>query len=438
MTDLNRRNFVGMGAAVAAGAMILNCDSKKSVDLNLPPLLEQAPDGPTLKAGLIGCGGRGTGAALDFLSAGPNLEIVALGDVFQDRIDRCNNKLKEEKGVEVAKENQFLGFDAYQKVLDFGVDIVLIATPPHFRPEHFAAAVSAKKDVFMEKPLAVDPVGVRSIMASAKKAEAFGLSVVTGTQRRHQLDYIETLKMIAEGAIGDIVSANCYWNMKQLWYRTRNRKWSDMEFMIRDWVNWCWLSGDHIVEQHIHNLDVINWFTGSQPSKAVGFGARHRRVTGDQYDFFSIDFTYENGIHVHSMSRQINGCANNVSEWIVGTKGVSNCQNVIKKHDGSVVWQYEYPKDEAGNSTDALKIPSKIQEHIDLVTAIRTKTPRVEAEETAVSTMTSIMGRMSAYSGKEVTWEEAMNSNMRLGPKEYKMGRVNMKAVVPVPGDAKV
>jgi len=438
--SLNRREFIGKAAAIGTlgaiglGTLVSSCGRKKSAKLNLPPLLDRAPEGKVLKAGLVGCGGRGTGAAFNFLEAGPDLKITALADVFKDRLESCREKLKEKKNVEIPDENCFIGFDAYQKLIDSGVDIVMLATPPHFRPEHFAACVNAKKHVFMEKPVAVDPVGARSIMSTAKKAESIGLCVITGTQRRHQRDYVETYKHIMDGAIGEIVAAYCYWNQGQLWYRTRKKGWSDMEYMIRDWVNWCWLSGDHIVEQHVHNIDVIYWFTGMHPVSAVGFGARHRRVTGDQYDFFSVDFVYENGMHLHSMCRQINGCANNVSEFIVGTKGSSNCKNKILKPDGSVAWKYSYPVDESGKSTGKVKISPYVQEHIHLVTAIRTNKPVNQAENTAISTLTAIMGRISAYTGKKVTWEEMMNSNLRLGPKEYRMGKVNIKPIIPVPG----
>jgi myo-inositol 2-dehydrogenase/D-chiro-inositol 1-dehydrogenase len=434
-SKLNRREFVGLGTAVAAGAFLMGCSKKDEVQTwtpDLPPMLKTAPDGPELKAGLIGCGGRGSGAVIDFLNAGHNLKVTALGDVFRDRLDGARERLKKEKENEIADEMCFIGFDAYQKVIDSGVDLVIIATPPHFRPEQFKAAVAAKKHVFMEKPVAVDPVGARSIMATSKRAESLGLSVITGTQRRHQHVYLETLKRVASGAIGEIVSANCYWMGGQLWYREHKKEWSEMEYMIRDWVNWCWLSGDHIVEQHVHNLDVINWFANAHPVKAIGFGSRQRRPTGDQFDNFSIDFVYENGMHMHSMCRQINGCKNDVSEWIVGTKGVSNCSGEIKDHTGKVIWKYERKKDQEGR-----EIPDTspyVQEHIDLVTAIRTNQPRVEAENTAIATMTAIMGRISAYTGKEVTWEEMMSSDLQLGPAEYNLGSVDIKAVIPVPG----
>ena len=434
----SRREFmstvVAAGTFAAAGTLMMACGSKESAHLNLPPLLDRAPDGPLLKAGLVGCGGRGTGAALNYLDAGSNLQIAALADVFEDRLQTCRNKLKEEKNVEIPDENCFIGFDAYQKLIDSGIDIVLLATPPHFRPEHLAACVNARKHAFIEKPVAVDPVGVRSIMGSAKKAKALGLCIISGTQQRHSRDFIDTLKKVKDGAIGDIVSANCYYNTNQLWYRTRQEGWSDMEYMIRDWVNWCWLSGDHIVEQFIHKLDMINWFMGSPPIKAVGFGARHRRPTGDQYDFFSVDYVYENGINVQGMCRQIDGCTRNVSHFVRGTRGYSNCQNKIWNSAGKLIWEYPYPKDDSGEPTNKLKIPPKVQEHIDLVTAIRTNKPRVEAEDTAISTMIAVMGRISAYSGKEVTWEEMMNSDLRLGPTEYKMGPIDIKPIVPVPG----
>ncbi|MEE9431990.1 MAG: Gfo/Idh/MocA family oxidoreductase [Melioribacteraceae bacterium] len=436
--NINRRNFLTVGAVATTG-LIVGCSvaSKKKRKMETKKFVDQAPDGKVLKAGLIGCGGRGTGAAINFLSAGSNLKIHALGDVFQDRLDRCKKKIFDEKQETVSEENCFIGFDAYEKVIDSGVDIIILATPPHFRPMQFAAAVNARKNVFMEKPVAVDPVGARSIIASSKKAEALGLVVGTGTQRRHQRDYVATFKEIYEGKIGEIVSANCYWNQSQLWYRNHKSEWTEMEYMIRDWVNWTWLSGDHIVEQHVHNIDVINWFTEKHPIKAVGFGSRHRRVTGNQYDNFSIDFEYENGMHMQSMSRQIDGCTSNVSENITGVNGFSNCKNEIFDSKGETIWEYKYPQVEGEEKNDRVKISPYVQEHIDLVKAIRENKPYVEAENTAVSTMCAIMGRMSAYTGKEVTWDEVMNSNLRLGPEKYVLGKVNIDKSIPVPGEGK-
>jgi predicted dehydrogenase len=442
-SSISRRNFLGKAATIGVAGVIVpsiitSCARETKKVVPIPTMLDQAPDGPVIKAGVIGCGGRGTGAAINFLSAGPNLQIVALGDTFQDRIDSCNAELLKQKNVQVSPDKCFVGFDAYQKVLEAGVDLVILATPPFFRPEHLAAAIQAKKHVFAEKPVAVDPVGVRSIMATAQKAKGMEISIVTGTQRRHQRDYVSTWQQVSEGSIGEIVGGNVYWNGGKLWHRDPNAQWSEMEYMIRNWVNWIWLSGDHIVEQHVHNLDVMNWFTGTHPVKAVGFGSRIRRVTGNQYDNFSVDFTFENGIHFHSMCRQIDGCTDNVSERVQGIKGSSNCRNSILDLAGNEIWKYKYPVDKDGKPTDTVSVDPYVQEHIDLVTAIRTGKPINEAENTAISTMDAIMGRISAYTGKEVTYEELMNSDLKLGPKVFAFGPVDVDKSIPLPGLAYV
>lgn len=449
--NFSRRKFLTGAAAIGAvGAVgfnpLVSCSSgggnattegtfKKLSELNIPPLLPEAPDGKPLKAGVIGCGGRGTGAALNWLSAGPNVTITALGDVFKDRVDSCRERIKKDFNVDVAEENCFVGFDNYEKVIASDVDVVILCAPPVFRPDHFEAAVNARKHVFLEKPVAVDPTGIRKVMAASKIADGLGLKIVAGTQRRHQTEYIEIYKKVATGEIGEIISANAYWNQSKLWHRNPNADWSEMEYMIRDWVNWLWLSGDHIVEQHVHNIDVINWFTGTHPTKAVGFGSRQRRVTGDQYDNFSVDFVYDNGMHMHSMCRQINGCANNVSEWIRGTKGQTNCANKIYDLKGNEIFAFQYPADAEGKPK---RVDPYRQEHVDLITCIRQNIPVNEAEGIAISNMVAIMGRVSAYTGKEVTWDEMMNSDMKLGPATYIMGDVGIMATatVAVPGEA--
>jgi len=438
---VSRRKFLGTaGAAGVIGTIgfssfIASCAKDKN-GKNIPEIekLDQAPDGELLKAGLVGCGNRGTGAAFDFLNAGPNLQITALADVFDDQVQLCRGKLKQNKNVDIPDNMCFTGFDAYKQLIDSGVDIVLLATPPHFRPEHLEACVQAKKHVFMEKPAAVDPVGIRSIIGSGKKAEAIGLSIVSGTQRRHQRDYLETYRQIQMGAIGEPVAANAYWLQNHVWYRTRQDGWSDMEYMLRNWNNFRWLCGDHFLDTHVHNIDVINWFAGKQPVHAIGGGARHRRLTGDQYDFFSVDFYFGNGMHSHSMSRQIDNCANATAEHLMGTEGYTNCQNTIYNPDGSVKWQYEYPKDANGNETKTVKVSAYVQEHVDLVTAIRTNQPLNETEDLALSTLTAIMGREAAYTGQLLTWDQISKSSMRMGPSEYVMGPVDMKIETPVPG----
>ena len=438
-SQLSRRNFLEKTALIGAAGVIgmnalTSCSSKtKTVDYVFPPVLDKAPDGKKLRAGLVGCGNRGTGAALNFLAAGNDLELIALADVFEDKVWDCRSKLSKQR-VEVPEKNCFWGFDSYKSLLEVDLDVVILATPPHFRPAYFDACVQAKKHVFMEKPVCVDPVGARQIMATSKKAESMGLTVITGTQRRHQRDYLETYKQVASGAIGEIVSAKAWWLQSHVWFRTREEGWSDMEYMIRNWNNFCWLCGDHILDTHVHNIDIINWFLGKNPVEAIGFGGRARRLTGDQYDFFSIDFNYGNGVYSHSMSRQVDDCANTLGEQIMGTEGYTNCKNTVYNLDGTEKWKYEYPKNKDGKSTEIVAVSPYVQEHISLVTAIRTNQPVVEAERTAISTLTAIMGRTAAYTGQLVTWEEMLNSPVKLGPEKYEMGAVSMEFPVPIPG----
>jgi myo-inositol 2-dehydrogenase/D-chiro-inositol 1-dehydrogenase len=434
--NVSRKDFLGKALALGvvglgAGSILNSCGGtqRSHEELGLPPFVQKAADGKKLKVGLIGTGNRGTGALLNFLSAGNNLEVTALGDLFANQVAICRKQIKKYK-FEVADENCFSGFDAFQKVIDADVDVVLLCTPPHFRPEHFKAAVDAKKHVFLEKPVAVDPVGIRSVLSTGKRAESLGLCVVTGTQRRHSQDYIETYKQVANGMIGELVSARAYWNQAHVWYRNREENWTDMEYMIRNWNNFSWVSGDHILDTHVHNIDIINWFMEKHPESAVGYGGRHRRLTGDQFDFFSIDFDYGNGVYSHSMCRQIDDCANGVGEQVIGTKGYTNCENKIFNLKGEVIWEYAYPDPKK----QKLKVTPYIQEHIHLVDAIRTGKTINQAEETAISTLTAIMGREAAYTGKEVTWKEMMSSNLRKGPEEYALTDIDMTFEVPVPG----
>ncbi len=440
MKNINRRKFIGRTALAGiglagAGAMISACKRMpENKELGLPPILRGAPKGKKLRAGLIGAGARGTGAAVNFISSGPDLEIIALADVFQDKIDTCRERFAS-FDLPIPEENCFTGFDSYRKLMELpDIDVVLLVTPPQFRPDHFLEAVKTNKHVFMEKPLAVDPVGIRSIITSAKKAEALGLNVVTGTQRRHQEDYIATYKQVKSGAIGRITSAKAYWNQDHVWFRERQPGWNDMEYMIRNWNNFCWLCGDHILDTHVHNIDVINWFIGKYPERAIGYGGRHRRVTGDQYDFFSVDFDYGNGVSSHSMCRQIDSCANGTGELIMGTEGYTNCQNTIWDLDGNVKWRFEYPPDENGNPMNQSVIPPYVQEHMHLVYAIRTGDYVNEAETTALSTLTAIMGRTAAYTGKAITWDQIFKSDMDLGPSKLEFGPVEMIFEPPVPG----
>jgi predicted dehydrogenase len=376
-----------------------------------------------LKAGLIGCGGRGRGAAVNFLDSGPNLQVTALADLFPDRVAKARETLKDQRGQQIPESRCFTGFDGYQKLLASGVDVVLHATPPHFRPMHMAAVVEARKHLFMEKPVGVDVPGAKAVIQTARRAETLGLSIMTGTQLRREAARVAVWKRVRDGDIGDIRSVRAIRNQGALWYRVPQPGWSDMEYMIRDWVNWTWLSGDIIVEQHIHHLDAMLWVLGKRPIKATGMGGHARRRTGDQYDFFSVDYEFEDGVHMHSTIRQLNGCANERQEVIVGSKGTASLDGVIYDLGGKQTWKYDGPVN------DAL-----VQEHVDWVTAIRTDKPVNTAGETAIATLIAIMGRDSAYSGKAIAWPDLLESTARLGPTEYALGPVALKPEPPVPG----
>jgi predicted dehydrogenase len=410
-------------------------EGKKWKEVVVPELLPKAPNGRPLKAGLVGCGSRGTGAACDFLDAGDDLQITALGDVFPDKLDECR-KILEQRGQLIPDTHCFLGFDAYRQVIDSGVDVVLMCTPPVFRPVQFEYAVSKNKHCFIEKPCAVDPVGVRKVILAGKRAAQTGLSVISGTCLRSEKDYIETYRRVAGGAIGEIVSAHVSRMGAALWYVRRHPKWSDMEYMLRNWANFCWTSGDHIVEQFIHEIDVMAWFTGDKhPIRAKATGGRQRRITGDMYDNFSVEYIYENGHRAHCTTRQLDGCDVDTAVMVYGTKGFTDCAGTIYHPDGSIAWQYPYPAE--GDTDQSMAIPDPyVQEHIRLVSAIRTNRPVNDTEQHAQSTLMAIMGREAAYTGKFITWEEILASPMQLGPETYELGSVagGVKEEIPLAG----
>ena len=444
---MSRKDFLSLSAMagvtglVGSSSLLTSCGEKGPVYTPLkeagtyyiPVLNDKADDGKELKAGVIGCGGRGSGAIFDLLAAANGIKVVALGDTFADRLNGLKDRLAKANQV-VADDKCFVGFDAYKKVIDSGVDMVVIATPPAFRPIHFQYATEKGVHSFLEKPIAVDAKGYRTIMATAKQAQAKGLSVVTGTQRHHQRPYVEAYQKIQEGLIGEITGGNVYWNQSMLWYKNRDKAWSDTEWMIRDWVNWKWLSGDHIVEQHVHNIDVFLWMSGLKPVKATAFGGRHRRITGDQYDMFSVDFEMENGIHLHSMCRQINGCANNVGEFIQGTKGSWNSYtHEIKDLAGNVIWKFD---EEAAKAQYQQHDPYTL-EHVDWVNHIRRGTAHDEAEACGISCLAGVMGREAAYTGATVNWDEISASKQDyLAEFKQELGKQDMeKCVVMVPGN---
>jgi myo-inositol 2-dehydrogenase / D-chiro-inositol 1-dehydrogenase len=366
-----------------------------------------------IRVGVIGCGGRGTDAALNCAEASPDVVIAALGDLFPDQVKSSHEHLKQKLAARLTAtpETCFTGFDAYQKVLAADVDLVILAAPPFFRPIHLEAAVKAGKNIFTEKPVAVDPAGARSVIATAELAAQKGLAIVAGTQRRHQAHYVEIMKRVRAGDIGEIVSGQCYWNMGTLWVEraAQNwadktiKKWSDMEWQVRNWLFTTWCSGDHIVEQHVHNLDVMNWALGAHPVKCVGMGGRAARVEpqyGNIFDHFAVEYEYPNGARVLSMCRQTAGAAENVSERVVGTSGFSYTDSA----DGYIKGSKAYENEKASPNP-------YVQEHVDLIASIRAGKPLNEGRQVAESTLTAIMGRMSAYTGRALSWDWVINAS---------------------------
>ena len=422
---MSRRDFIKATSAVSLAAAVTR----------VGPVFAQSSD--KLRVGLIGAGGRGTGAAMDCVNSSPNIVITAVGDIFKDRWEGSLKRLKErlpKDSVAVTPDSCFDGFDNYKKVLATDIDMVILGCPPHFRAKHLRAAVEAGKHVFMEKPVAVDPIGVRSVIKSAEMAKQKGLAIVAGTQRRHQNHYLEITKRVLNGDIGEIKAGQCYWNMGALWIRRayenwinyQTGDWSDMEWQIRNWLFLTWLSGDHIVEQHVHNLDVINWFIGAHPVKCMGMGGRQVRTGpefGNIFDHFAIEYEYPNGARVMSMCRQTPGCADNVSERVFGTNGMAYTDGANGYIKGANTYTVE---EESPNPY--------VQEHTDLVVSIREGKPLNEGKRIAESTLTAIMGRMSAYTGRALSWDWAMDaSKLDLSPPRYELGDLPF-AHVAVPG----
>ncbi|MBY0586849.1 Gfo/Idh/MocA family oxidoreductase [bacterium] len=384
-----------------------------------------------IKVGVVGCGGRGSGATRDSLEADPGVKILAMADVFADRLksNLDSQKTRFPDRVDVPAERQFIGFDGYKKLLECDLDYVIFATPPYFRAEQVEAAVQAGKHVFMEKPIGVDPVACKRIMAAGDLAAEKKLTVVTGTQRRHEDCYIEMIKRVRDGALGEILGGQVYWNQGQLWYKTKQEGWNDLEWMLKDWVSWRWLSGDHYVEQHVHNIDVMNWFKDGHPVRAVGSGGRAHRVTGDQYDYFAVDYEFADGSHFASYARQVNGCANAVEERVFGTKGQSYSTSNRAEIKGANEWKFRRAKKDF--------VSPYVQEHIDLIASIREGKGLNEARRIAESTLTAIMGREACYTGRAITWDEMMKSDMKLGPSETITWDIAAPEVkVPVAGTA--
>lgn len=423
-----RKSALGAIGAVAAPSLLTSCGSKpkklKLEDVEVPELFTKAPDGRPLKAGLIGCGSRGCGAAVNFVKAGEGLSIVALGDIFQDKMDAARARLAE-KGIVVADENCFVGFDAYKKVIDSDVDVVLLCTPSVFRPEHFAYVVEKGKHCFCEKPGAVDPVGARKMIALARQADAKGLCCISGTIRRSQRDCIETYRRVAAGAIGQIVSAHVTRYGKEHSYVTRKPGWSDMEYMLRNWYNFSWLCGDFIVEQFIHEIDQMMWFCGDKhPILAEAVGGRQKRPNGNMYDNFAVEYVFENGHRACCISRQIAGCDSDKKIMVYGTEGYTDCAGTIYNLDGTVKWKYPYPEKGEENSPNEI-VNGYDEEHMRLVAAIRRGEHLNDIETMVQSNIVAMMGREAAYTGKFIAWDEFMASNLNMTPDSFELGPVS-------------
>ncbi len=419
--QISRRDLLKAGAAVSAGALVTQ--NSRSF----------AAGSDKMGIALIGCGSRGTKDAIDCLKSAPGLEMVAVADIFQDRIESSLTKMKKAlpDKVKVTPETSFLGFDGYKKIMAMKeVDVVMLTTPPAFRPQMVEAAIEAGKHIFVEKPGAVDPVGVRSLLASAEQADRKRLSIVVGTQQRWQPQYLELVKRVQDGKLGDIVGGQAYWNWGSSKWHFEHRKpaWSDMEWQIRCWPYFVWLSGDHIVEQHLHNMDVINWAIGSPPVQCIAMGGRQARTGpefGNIYDHFTAEYIYPNGIRVMSMCSQIEGSTSKVGERVVCAKG-SICTNrgegYIEDTMGSKVFKYE----------DTIH-SGEIAQCANLISSIRDGKPINECKRLAESTMTVILGRMSAYTGRALSWKWALKSKLDLSPAKYELGDLPVRPVA-VPG----
>lgn len=422
--DLSRRSFLRKSTAAGAGVSAFTI---------VKPELVRGMAPATLKAGLVGCGGRGTQAAQQLLYANPNVELVAMGDIFEDRLEGSLKRIRDNDKypglaprVKVSPEHRFTSFDAYKKVLASDIDVVLLCAPPGHRPDHFVAAVEAKKHIFAEKPFGTDPVGVRRVMAAVEKARELKLTIQTGAQRRSQKPYLETLDKVRSGAIGDIAACYAYWVGTPVVFQKDGRKpgWGDMTWQHRNWYSYVWICGDQVVEQHLHNIDVCNWFMNGHPVKVAATGGAVWRpkdeIYGNIYDHISADFTYANGVHMSSYCRQFppdEKIHRNISELIVGTRGRTDCHDLGSGERGEDPY---------------------VQEHINMVKSILGSGPYInDGMAVAESTMTCIMARESAYSGQEITWDMIMNSRQDLRPGEFGYDVKMDIPPLPIPGQYK-
>ncbi len=400
----SRRDFLrNSTAAVVGGSVAATLGSARMV---------HAAGDDVIKVALIGCGSRGSGAAVNATNSDKNIKITVLADAFKDQLDHARDVLSKQIGDKLAvpAEHCFHGFDAYEKVMQTDVDVVLLCTPPHFRPAHLKAAIAANKHVFCEKPVAVDGPGVRSVLATCEEAKQKNLSIVSGLCWRYDYGVRETIKQIQDGAIGDIVAIQENYLANPLWHRPRQAEWSEMEYQMRNWLYYTWLSGDHIVEQHVHSLDKAMWLMGDKPPEnCFGLGGRQVRIEekwGHIFDHFAVCFEWANGVRMYSYTRQMANCHSDVDDYVLGTKG----QAVVLKHTikGEKNWRYKGDK------------PSMYDvEHRDLYAGIRSGNIINNGQYMSNSTLLAIMGREACYTGQRISWQEAMESSQNLSPPKY-------------------
>ncbi|MFT4540342.1 MAG: myo-inositol 2-dehydrogenase/D-chiro-inositol 1-dehydrogenase [Planctomycetota bacterium] len=426
-----------IGSSLSAGALAGTASATQ-------PIRSRAKENETIRVALVGCGGRGTGAAIQALSTEGPVELVAMADAFSDRLEGSLNEIKKHNSerVNVPESRRFVGFDAYKEAIacatdDGPIDVVILTTPPGFRPIHFEHAIASDKHVFMEKPVAVDGSGIRRVLAAGAEAKRKELKVGVGLQRHHEAKYMEGVKRVQDGAIGDITLLRCYWNSGGVWVRERQAGMTEMEYQMRNWYYFNWLCGDHIVEQHIHNLDVCNWVMDGFPVKAQGLGGRQVRTGinhGEIFDHHAVEFTYANGTKMMSQCSHLPGAWSSVSEHAHGTHGsASFSQGRIKSQGG---WDWRFREEN----------PNPYQvEHDDLFRAIREGNAYSEVEYGAKSTMTAILGRMATYSGKEIKFDDALNSEVALTPSKYTWDGTppttpdaDGRYVIPMPGRTRV
>ena len=436
---ISRRQFLSNSALLGTagvvggtGCLLTSCgNSDKSphfklapsdIPVVIPEMGDKAIDGKQLRVGMIGCGSRGSGAAFNFLDAANDVTFVAMADIFADRLEGLRARFRE-RNITISDDKIYYGFDAYKKVCeDPGIDMVIIATPSIFHADQARYAIENGKHVFCEKAAGIDPVTCRTFSAAIRQAQAKGLCIQTGAQRHHQRCYIEGYRRVRAGMIGRITGGVVKWNQNHMDFKERRPEWTDMEYMLRDFFSWNWLCGDHVIDQLVHNLDVFQWFSHLKPVSAVGMGSQLQRRTGDIFDNFALDIVYEGGVRVNAQARQIDGCAGDVSETIIGTEGIwTSKEHAIRDLDGNLLWQFD---GEAEKEQYQQRDPY-VLEHMDLVNHIRVgESMTLEAETLVTSSLVGAMCRESAYTGREIKFDEFVASNLSLMLPELHLGNI--------------